>query len=235
MNPCTQLSARASRGRSLLVVASALLAAGLLVLLGWTASRSPAASVLRTVDAMRGEQELADRLSLPAAAVADSVDAMVAGAESEAAEELSVELEVEYDPSPRGPRFDREGHRAYLAMIYAGAELVDLEHFAREVVRRRKTLSEQAFEDQRARGLCNAAVSTNGAPPPRMWDRRPDCRYQLQASTERVDTPGPEVALRYVEYYVREDEYPEVFRASEELRWLEAQIEALGGERPRAR
>jgi hypothetical protein len=176
-----------------------------------------------------------DRLQPFVAARSDASAEPSEEAVPSSADEPAIELEVEYDPSPRGAVFDREGHRAYLQLIYGESELADLEPLAWEVMQRANTLTAQAFKDQRARGLCNAAISTDGFTPKRLRERRPSCRFKSQLTTERAEVPGGEMALRHVEYYVREDEYPEVFRASEELRWLEERIKELGGKGPQAR
>lgn len=226
----------AVRGRALPIVAAALLVAGLLALRGARLMRSLPVALSPSVDPTPDELEGAD---LPSPlGVASSIASVASGESVTAPAPVATEepqLEVEYDPRPRGPSFDREGHRAYLELIYADVPLAELERVAWEVMQRSNTLAAQAFKDQRTRGLCNAAISTDGFTPRRVLDRRPTCLYLMQVAVESVELPESGIGVRHVEHYVREDEYPAVFRASEELRWLNAKIAALGGKGPGAR
>lgn len=176
-----------------------------------------------------------DRPTPPAVALPLVVEESPALAESEVADASPVDLEVVYDPTPRGPGLDREGLHAYLRLIYANTPLDELERTAWQLMQTSNNLAAEAFKDQRASGRCNAAVSTDGFTPRAVLDRRPSCRYLSQTAVERVELADGSIALRHVEHYVREDEYPDVFRSSEELRWLEDRIESLGGKRPSGR
>jgi len=126
---------------------------------------------------------------------------------------------------------DHEALKKELESVYAGAEVADLKHAMGLARYEYETLRQQAMSEQVAMGKYNRAAQIDaGFTPKEILDQRPKVRYSHQVSLNPGSMEPPEEGIWVVEYYVREDEYPDVYRAFDEWNWLKRQIKKLEGE-----
>lgn len=89
-----------------------------------------------------------------------------------------------------------------------------------------ETLRGEAMSEQIRLGRYNKAAQVEaGFLPKSIRDARPSCRYSNKVVTNPSYLEPPEEGIWVLEYYVREDEYPDVYRAFDEWRWLKKQVE----------
>lgn len=135
------------------------------------------------------------------------------------------------DATIKPPPHDRIAWERELEATYRAATLDELREAMGLARFEYSKLREQAMSEQiQQEKYSRAAQVEAGFTPQEILDRRPTVRYSHQVVMNPRSMEPPAEGIWVVEYYVREDEYPDVYRAFDEWNWLKRRIKSLEGQ-----